>query len=296
MWAPISIVWTRARSRLASICRWYFQDRPRTYAITYLVAIPVFGLFYTLYAAETPDGFYAPYAQFDPDLSSDRRALTPTLQRAIVRAYEDAIKRKFADGIPQGGPNPENVLVETNPVGPQPVFTIKWLGPVPIRGSRTKYPWPLVALTIQRITPALPKRNPMVRVAVDQMPLEFGTVQSIRDTFFEIMFDKKIEYDLPLEPDEANAVEAYLFGVQGRTTSFSNNPLRMLYFSSVVQTTLGFGDLIPMTLFARSIVTLQAILGIVFAGLFINASTQRGTPTIEYPSNQAEKLTQQPDS
>jgi len=46
---------------------------------------------------------------------------------------------------------------------------------------------------------------------------------------------------------------------------------RMFYLSGVVITTLGFGDIVPLTWQARVTVEFEAILGIVIAGLFINA-------------------------
>ena len=49
----------------------------------------------------------------------------------------------------------------------------------------------------------------------------------------------------------------------------------MLYFSAVVITTLGLGDIVPLTDWARSLVAAEAVLGIVFAGLFINAAASR---------------------
>jgi Ion channel len=46
----------------------------------------------------------------------------------------------------------------------------------------------------------------------------------------------------------------------------------MIYLSAVVQTTLSFGDLVPMTTAARIVVAIQAIFGIAIAGFFLNAA------------------------
>jgi hypothetical protein len=56
--------------------------------------------------------------------------------------------------------------------------------------------------------------------------------------------------------------------------------LRMLYLSAVTATTLGFGDIVPVTTMTRSEVTAEAILGLVLAGLFLNsvANTKRDAP------------------
>ncbi len=46
---------------------------------------------------------------------------------------------------------------------------------------------------------------------------------------------------------------------------------RMTYFSTTVETTLGFGDITPVSTQARLGVAFQAILGVVLIGLFLNA-------------------------
>lgn len=51
----------------------------------------------------------------------------------------------------------------------------------------------------------------------------------------------------------------------------SGNFVRMLYLSAVTITTLGFGDVVPMTTASRVLVSCEAILGIVLIGLFLNA-------------------------
>ena len=62
-------------------------------------------------------------------------------------------------------------------------------------------------------------------------------------------------------------------GLEGR---FS----RMLYFSAVTITTVGYGDVVPLTTAARFFAALEATMGIILLGLFINSlasrSDQRG--------------------
>ena len=47
--------------------------------------------------------------------------------------------------------------------------------------------------------------------------------------------------------------------------------LRMLYFSAVTITTLGFGDIAPISTKARMLVMLESVLGIILIGLFFNS-------------------------
>lgn len=48
-----------------------------------------------------------------------------------------------------------------------------------------------------------------------------------------------------------------------------DNYWRMLYFSGTTITTVGFGDIDPLSTRARLTVLLEAVLGIVVAGLFV---------------------------
>ena len=125
----------------------------------------------------------------------------------------------------------------------------------------------------------------MIKVAVDQIPSVRTDVQTMRENFDATMFDKKPVYNLSLEPDEANKIQNYLLGVHGRSASFSHNTVRMIYLSAVVQTTLGLGDLVPMKSFARGMVTVQAIFGIVLAGLLLMRALERARLRPTSPGN-----------
>lgn len=50
---------------------------------------------------------------------------------------------------------------------------------------------------------------------------------------------------------------------------------RMFYFSAVTITTLGYGDIVPISDHARMLVATESILGIILIGLFFNALTRQ---------------------
>jgi hypothetical protein len=68
-----------------------------------------------------------------------------------------------------------------------------------------------------------------------------------------------------------NRIDDYIQGKKGFPSYSSGNFGRMLYFSSTTITTLGYGDILPITTFARILVSLEAIWGTVLLGLFLNA-------------------------
>ena len=118
-----STIWTLIAN---SAAHWYLQNRPRTWAIAYLVAIPIFGFYYLLVIR---DNFYAPYAQYDPDLISDCSCVTNTMQAAVVRTYQSAFgaavkekstpTAKYLRGYPSGCRTKHNLVVEASKEGSQ---------------------------------------------------------------------------------------------------------------------------------------------------------------------------------
>jgi len=58
---------------------------------------------------------------------------------------------------------------------------------------------------------------------------------------------------------------------RGFPAQMSGQFVRMLYLSASTITTLGFGDIVPLTTSARLAVSVEAVLGIVMMGLFLNA-------------------------
>jgi hypothetical protein len=73
-------------------------------------------------------------------------------------------------------------------------------------------------------------------------------------------------------PEKLNADLIYfanaLIGFPSKTTG---NFYRMLYFSTITITTVGFGDIVPLTTRARLLVGLEAFLGVLIIGLFLNS-------------------------
>lgn len=65
-------------------------------------------------------------------------------------------------------------------------------------------------------------------------------------------------------------MNAFLQASSGYTSDLDDNFGRMTYFSAVTITTVGFGDIVPITSAARRWVAIEAILGIVLIGVFIN--------------------------
>jgi hypothetical protein len=75
---------------------------------------------------------------------------------------------------------------------------------------------------------------------------------------------------LKLNKSEYSKIKALFDSNNGLPTYMPNNYLRLLYLSATTITTLGYGDIVPITNSARVLTALEAILGVVIAGFFVS--------------------------
>ena len=62
----------------------------------------------------------------------------------------------------------------------------------------------------------------------------------------------------------------------GIVTKENSSFNRMFYFSAVTITTLGYGDIVPVTRDTRMLVGSQSIIGILLIGMFLNSLSREG--------------------
>jgi hypothetical protein len=82
-------------------------------------------------------------------------------------------------------------------------------------------------------------------------------------------------FTLHLRPHAVTQIVHFYQVLRGDPTAGSGQWWRMLYFSATTITTLGFGDITPVTTETRILVTIEAVLGVIFVGLFLNALAMR---------------------
>lgn len=63
--------------------------------------------------------------------------------------------------------------------------------------------------------------------------------------------------------------------LDGKAHLLDDHFFRMLYLSAVTVTTLGYGDITPITVHARIAITIQSVFGIIMIGLFLAAITKK---------------------
>jgi hypothetical protein len=92
----------------------------------------------------------------------------------------------------------------------------------------------------------------------------------INSMFPKVVF-RKPELGVRVPETLLQRIRAYAEGAQGVGSTTSGNFVRMVYLSACTISTLGYGDIVPMTTTSRLLVSIEAILGIVLIGLFLNA-------------------------
>jgi hypothetical protein len=96
---------------------------------------------------------------------------------------------------------------------------------------------------------------------------------------FGILFNVRQPRDLPSSvcwsAREDEDLGRLLIGWKGNPRMLSGFFGRMIYFSTTTITTVGFGDIVPLSETARALAGLEAIAGWLVAGLFLNAIAWR---------------------
>lgn len=66
-------------------------------------------------------------------------------------------------------------------------------------------------------------------------------------------------------------IVGFAMATRGFPSGVSGNWSRMIYLSAATITTLGYGDIVPLSSRARNCISAEAILGVALAGLFLNS-------------------------
>jgi hypothetical protein len=78
-----------------------------------------------------------------------------------------------------------------------------------------------------------------------------------------------------MPPSTAAVIQRLSAAGSGDPKEASGLFIRMCYFSATTVTTLGFGDITPVSTWARVLSAAEAVLGVVIIGLFLNAVAQK---------------------
>lgn len=88
----------------------------------------------------------------------------------------------------------------------------------------------------------------------------------------EANFPECLECSLTILPDSlSKKLIAYSNALNGFPSYSRGNFERMFYLSAITITTVGYGDIVPITSKARLLISIEEIWGIILIGLFLNS-------------------------
>ncbi len=263
-------IWN-ARPKLSEV-------RPFTIFLIYIAAIFMFGGIYTQL---TPPSFYAPYTRFEPAARMDANRVAADLYGIIEnslarlkapRSRNDWQIDPASIGISDVSISAENELTFTVKFNAwsraQPGALLGWSlhASVPLR---------------ERIIFEVDKRPVITRlIRLQPRPAAPPDALNISDeTFAEQLFKSSdsilIAPALSWDEDQESRVTRFAIGRAGDPSGVSDELGRMMYFSAIIITSVGFGDIVPLTPMARFLVAFEAVLGWTLAGFFLNAVARR---------------------
>jgi hypothetical protein len=83
--------------------------------------------------------------------------------------------------------------------------------------------------------------------------------------------DSEYETSIVLSDQLEREIGQFFLASDGFTSEANGHFWRMLYFSAVTISTLGYGDIVPVSALARALVTLEVVSGLLLVGLFLNS-------------------------
>lgn len=175
-----------------------------------------------------------------------------SVDEVVVLRY-DPVNIAFDVMVPLLNNNPINEDTTSTFVKYNVVYTFQWMG--------TKY------VTEDNVVLATYSLAPLDTIT--------NSITS-EETIDDVDISKALGGDdwiisIPVSSELDDMILTLIKSEYGYTDGYESNFARMLYLSTVTITTLGFGDIVPITDFARLLIGLESILGVVILSLFINA-------------------------
>lgn len=265
----------KTRKTLTKLSGWLGRLPSLGYAFVYLLLIPLFA---TLYCLLPNNSFYHSTVQYEYSMSSE----THNVRQALNNRIEENIKQSYSRTLLSmrgWSLNPTFVYVHSltsrdDVISFRLSFVLKKTS-----SQQDLYFDPLVSFpSATRFT---------IKDADNTEPIDFKfvtiedfgnyTVGSSSQEIIDALFPSNdpdlagnIRY-LRVSPQLSLQMQSMSRGLQGFPSGFSGNFVRMFYLSASTITTLGYGDITPITTTSRILVSMEAIIGIVMLGLFLNA-------------------------
>ena len=242
------------------------------YLTLYVALIPAFGCLYYL----TQDSLFAPYARYEPSARNDERQLARIIESALRTSYEaNRPPGSWGNFIDTSTIHVDEIVDD----GKRIEFNLSFSSSAPYV---VRVRWP-EALHIDPNRGFSFSSNGTTRyyahlVEVRNTKGGFGTFPYIDASpgwLFSCPGLKRSEQVICLNVDDDERLRDYARGLRGYASRFSHPFRRSVYFSAITITGVGYGDVVPIRSLSRMMAALEAILGVVLVGLFINEAATR---------------------
>jgi hypothetical protein len=270
---------------------WIGRQPPRTWAILYVLMVPIAGLvFWTLPAGSFYDGNLTKEAGYKSDISTVTRLLTVALKDQESGDYPAshlAAPRWQEDGL--------YITLDRSSVYVLPgslqvsdtgnlEFAVRGSANSPQNATRSLSTIFTTGIELSNSTEysTLSKTGSLLLSGYD-VEYSAGASTAINNPPLSALFPSNnllppstpTRYEFWAPPSTASVIERLSTAAQGDPKDASGLYIRMCYFSAITITTLGFGDITPITSAARLLVGIEAVLGVVVVGLFLNAIARK---------------------
>jgi hypothetical protein len=281
------------KRKLRRISRWLASFPSLGYALVYLFCIPSFATIYYF----LPYHFYHSTIQYEQVLDKDADNILKEIRSEIIKTFkeEHGAEVIVSDGwtvdINELGigslkakgdvvsfsmyvdfsKNPKEIRSAdgsahaiTRDVKPQigeiNIYLNDYKGAETIFIDKDKWPG------ITNLHLLFPYEEKIGNITVDSRALPFDFFNN--DSAFPNNFESAL---MPISNSLHEKIIGYAKGVSGFPSKTTGSYWRMLYLSAVTISTLGYGDILPITTTSRILLSAESIMGIVLIGLFLNS-------------------------
>jgi voltage-gated potassium channel Kch len=244
---------------------------PHAYLLAYITAIIVFAAVYYFIS----DQFYHPYVRYEEAMRSEASGLRIALTKSFQKAIND--HSLIADGVVLNSDSA--IVTDVTPEGSELLVRL-WIRIIKEEPNYSETQLPIllrlkpVALSVMRkpgeeaVLTSFPEVDAQQGIPLPEVLSQvFGDLDVIRAGI------RKAVQQIVITQDDLTRMRAFTAGFSGFPDRVSGVMGRMLYLSTITITTVGYGDIVPLSGLARFLVGLEATLGIVLLGLFISSLT-----------------------
>ena len=261
------------------------EVHPLWFLLIYLIAIPTFGVLYTV---ASPYGFYVPSARTKLEAASDTADLESMLEAALRRSFGHRAEDEFVVGTQKLSLDAlrDSLRVESakSSDGTTLSFRVRFsaAGIADFEGER-HLGWSILVTVPEQPTSAIlgPGSVDVYRFPEVDFSKYVSPFREENEKLFGLVFSQ-VNYGfgvfapaMTLNYQEDLQLRNYIQTMRHDSPDFSGGPWRMACLSAIVMTTLGSGDIVPATWRARMLIASEATVAIVLAGLFLNALAYR---------------------